>query len=171
VREPEEEEFSHFVRAHHAALFRTVYLLTGDYHRAEDVVQATFMRLYLRWGRVSVMREPGAYARKVAVNQVWSWRRRLSSREVPGFQSVDVALPGPADDIFDHEAVWSAVLTLPPRQRAVIVLRFYEDLTEAQTAEILGLAVGTVKSHCHTGCQRLAGLLGEPTGSGTRGPR
>jgi RNA polymerase sigma-70 factor (sigma-E family) len=150
-------------------VFRTVYLLTGDYHRAEDVVQTTFMRLYQRWGRVSAMRDPGAYARKVAVNELWSWRRRRSSREVPSFQPVDLVLPGPADRISDHEAVWSAVLSLPARQRAVIVLRFYEDLTEAQTAEILGMAMGTVKSHSHSGCQRLAGLLGEPTEPGLGG--
>ncbi len=171
MRRTDEDDFSDFVRAQHVRLFRTVYLLTGDYHRAEDVVQATFMRLYQRWGRVSAMRDPGAYARKVAVNQGWSWRRRRSSGEVPVVRFVDSALPGPADDVSDHDAVWSAVLTLPVRQRAVIVLRFYEDLTEAQTAEILGMAVGTVKSHCHAGCQRLAGLLGEPAESEMRGPQ
>jgi RNA polymerase sigma factor (sigma-70 family) len=111
------------------------------------------------------MRDPGAYARKVAINQIWSWRRRRSSREVPVSRLVDVAVPGPADAVADHEAVWSALLTLPPRQRAVIVLRYYEDLSLAQTAEILGMAVGTVKSHCHTGCHRLAELLAEPSAS------
>ena len=169
MRERDEEEFSSFVRLHHARLFRTVYLLTGDYHRAEDVVQATFMRLYPRWGRVASMQDPGAYVRKMAINQVWSWRRRLSAREVPGYQQVDVARAGPADAVSDHDAVWSAVLTLPVRQRAVIVLRFYEDLTEAQTAEVLGMAVGTVKSHCHTGCHRLAELLEDPARSGMGG--
>ena len=171
MQQTDEDDFSEFVRAQHARLFRTVYLLTGDYHQAEDVVQATFMRLYQRWGRISAMRDPGTYARKVAVNQVWPRRRRRSSGEVPAFKLVEGALPGPADDVSDHAALWSAVLTLPVRQRAVIVLRFYEDLTEAQTAEILGMALGTVKSHCHTGCQRLAGLLGEPTESGMRGPQ
>ena len=171
MRDRDEVEFSRFVHAQHARLFRTVYLLTGDYHRAEDVLQVTLMRLYQRWDRVSAMRDPGAYARKVAINQVWSWRRRRSSSEVPAFTFREVAVPGPADEVSDHDAVWSAVLTLPVRQRAVIVLRFYEDLTEAQTAEILGMAVGTVKSHCHTGCQRLAGLLGEPTESQMWGPQ
>ncbi len=171
VRDGDEDEFSRFVHAQHARLFRTVYLLTGDYHRAEDVVQGTFERLYLRWGRVSGMDNPGAYARTVAINQVWSWRRRRSSGEVPAVQGVDVAVPGPAEGVSDHDAVWSAVLTLPVRQRAVIVLRYYEDLTEAQTADVLGMAIGTVKSHCHAGCQRLAGLLGEPTESQTRGPK
>jgi len=169
VRERGEADFSDFVRAHHAQVFRTVYLLTGDFHRAEDVAQTTFTRLYERWGRVSAMQDPGAYARKVAVNELWSWRRRRSSRETPGYRPVELAIPGPADQVSDHQAVWSAVLTLPARQRAVIVLRFYEDLTEAQTAEILGMAVGTVKSHCHSACERLAGLLGEPTGFGSRG--
>ena len=163
MRDRDEVDFAQFVRAHHARLFRTVYLLTGDYHRAEDVVQATFMRLYLRWGRVAAMRNPGAYARKVAVNQVWSWRRRRSSQEVPAFRVVDVALPGPADDVTDHEAVWSAVLSLPPRQRAVIVLRFYEDLSEAQTAEILGCTVGTVKSHTSRAIRSLRATMTEVT--------
>ena len=165
MRERDEESFSSFVRLHHARLFRTVYLLTGDFHRAEDVVQATFMRVYPRWGRVVSMRDPGAYVRRMAINEVWSWRRRLSAREVLGYQPVDIGHPGPADDVSDHDAVWSAVLTLPVRQRAVIVLRFYEDLTEAQTAEVLGIAIGTVKSHCSTGCHRLAELLEDPAGS------
>ena len=117
VRDRDEDEFSRFVQAQHARLFRTVYLLTGDYHRAEDVVQATFVSLYLRWGRIAGMQDPGAYARKVAVNQVWSWRRRRSSGDVPAFQLVDVAVPGPAEGVSDHDVVWSAVLTLPATTR------------------------------------------------------
>jgi RNA polymerase sigma-70 factor (sigma-E family) len=168
VRERDEDEFSAFVRAHHARTFRVVYLLTGDYHQAEDIMQVTFLRLYQRWGRVSAMRDPAAYVRKVAVSQVWSWRRRRSSGEVAVLQLVDLDGPGSVDAVAD-QALWSAVLTLPARQRAVIVLRFYEDLSAAQTAEILGMAVGTVKSHCHTGCQRLSELLEEPSGSGMGG--
>jgi RNA polymerase sigma-70 factor (sigma-E family) len=167
-RERDEDEFTAFVRAHRARIFRIVYLLTGDYHQAEDILQATFLRLYQRWGRVSAMRDPAAYARKVAVNQVWSWRRRRSSGEIPVLQLVDLQGSGSVEVVAD-QALWSAVLSLPARQRAVIVLRFYEDLSEAQTAEILSMAVGTVKSHCHTGCQRLSELLEEPTGSGMGG--
>jgi len=169
VRQRDEDDFSEFARSQHARLFRTVFLLTGDYHRSEDVLQATLMRLYQRWDRVSAMRDPGAYARKVAINQVWSWWRLRSSREVPVSRLVDVAVAGPADAVSDHAAVWLAVRTLPARQRAVIVLRYYEDLTEAQTAEILGIAVGTVKSHSHTGCHRLAELLAEPSASEMEG--
>ncbi len=155
-------------------LIRTVYLLTGDYHRAEDVVQATFVSLYLRWGRISGMQDPGG-VRPQGRRQsglVLATSPLLGERCLPS-SSIDVAVPGPAEGVSDHDAVWSAVLTLPARQRAVIVLRFYEHLTEAQTAEILGMAVGTVKSHHHTGCQRLtcSESRGSPVSTRVRPPR
>lgn len=169
MEQADEDEFTRFVQREHSGLFRTVYLFTGDYQLAEDTVQVTFAKIYPRWHRVSQMRSPGSYARRIALNQAKSWWRRRSSTETP-FQLIDVpAVAAPHESIADHEAVWAAVLALPQRQRAVIVLRFYEDLSEADTAEILGIAVGTVKSHCHAGCQRLAGLLADPSASITGG--
>jgi len=162
MQQSDEDPFTAFVRAHHASLFRTAYLMTGDYQRAEDLVQTTLVRLYQRWPRVSSMERPVGYARKVLVNQASSWWRRRSSHESPLLLSDEPAWSGRMDEVPEHERVWAAVLTLPPRQRAVIVLRFYEDLSEAEIATTLGMAPGTVKSHCHTANRRLAGLLAEP---------
>jgi len=128
-----EDLFAEFVRGHHARLFRIVYLLTGDYQRTEDVLQATYTKLCQRWRRVSSLADPGAYVTRMAVNEARSWWRRPSSREQPLLLIDEPSTPGPAGAVADHDAVWPAVLSLPPRQRAVVVLRFYEDLTEAQT--------------------------------------
>ena len=159
----DEERFTEFVRAHSASLFRTGYLLTGDYQRAEDLLQSTLVRLYQRWPRVDVMERPVGYARKVLVNQAFSWWHRRSSHEVPLLVLHEPGWGGGVDEVTEHERVWTAVLSLPPRQRAVTVLRFYEDLSEAEIAETLGIARGTVKSHGHAATRRLAELLGEPT--------
>ena len=161
MRQSDEDQFSAFVRAHSATLFRTAYLMTGDYQRAEDLLQTTLVRVYQRWPRVAAMDRPVGYARKVLVSQAASWWRRRSSHESP-LQLLDVpAWGGRVEDVPEHERVWNAVLSLPPRQRAVTVLRYYEDLTEAEIAETLAMAPGTVKSHSHAARRRLADLLGE----------
>ena len=162
MRQSEEDQFTAFVRAHHASLFRTAYLMTGDYQRAEDLLQSTLVRVYQRWPRVSAMDRPVAYARKVLVSQSASWWRRRSSHESPMLLRDEPAWGGRMEQVVEHERVWQAVLALPPRQRAVTVLRFYEDLSEAEIAETLGMARGTVKSHSHAATRRLAQLLGEP---------
>ncbi len=162
MRQEDEQEFADFVRAHQASLFRTAFLLTGDYQLAEDILQATFMKVYLRWGHIRSMEWPTAYARRILVNQTTSWWRKRSARETTLLELRDTAVPGHADVVVDHDATWRAVCRLSPKQRAVIVLRYYEDLTEVETAAVLDVAVGTVKSRCHAACQRLAGLLAEP---------
>ena len=83
MQQSDEDRFTEFVRAHSASLFRTGYLITGDYQRAEDLLQSTLVRLYQRWPRVEAMERPVGYARKVLVNQAISWWRRRSSREAP----------------------------------------------------------------------------------------
>lgn len=158
----DEDRFTDFVRACSASLFRTAYLMTGDHHRAEDILQTALVRIYQRWPRVDAMEWPLGYARKVVMSQAVSWWRRRSSHEPPVPPRDEPAWDGRVEDIAEHERVWQAVLSLPPRQRAVTVLRYYEDLTEAQIAETLGMAPGTVKSHSHAATRRLAGLLGEP---------
>ena len=163
MRRSDEERFTEFVRAHRASLFRTGYLLTGDYQRAEDLLQTTLVRLYQRWPRVEVMEWPLGYARKVLVNQSISWWHKRSSREAPILVLSESAWGGGVDEITEHQEVWKAVMSLPPRQRAVTVLRYYEDLSEAEIAETLGMARGTVKSHAHAATRRLAELLAEPT--------
>jgi RNA polymerase sigma-70 factor (sigma-E family) len=160
MRPSEEDRFTEFVRAHTATLFRTAYLATGDYQRAEDLLQTTLVRIYQRWSRVEAMDRPAAYARKVLLSQSASWWRRRSSHESPQLVLEEQAWAGRLDEVAEHERVWAAVLTLPPRQRAVMVLRYYQDMPEAEIADTLGMAPGTVKSHAHAASQKLAVLLG-----------
>jgi RNA polymerase sigma-70 factor (sigma-E family) len=171
MREPDGDEFTAFVGSQHGHLFRTAYLLTGDYHLAEDVLQATLVKAYLHWPRVRAMAQPTAYVRRILVNQTVSWRRKRSSRETPVLALEDAGANGHAESVADHQTVWQAILQLPPRQRAVIVLRYYEDLPDAEIAATLHMAVGTVKSHCHQACQRLSGLLAESESAHTAAPR
>ena len=162
MQQSDEDRFTEFVRVHTASLFRTAYLMTGDYQRAEDVLQAALMRVYQHWPRVDTMDQPAGYARKVVVNQSVSWWRKRSSHESLLTLIDEPAWDGRVDDVAEHERVWNAVLSLPRRQRAVMVLRYYEDMTEAQIAKTLAMAPGTVKSHSHAAVRRLAELLGEP---------
>lgn len=136
-------------------LFRTAYVLTGDRHVAEDLTQTALAKLYLAWPKIADREHVDAYARRVLVNEhrsQWrrAWRRREVTRdELPELPSHDREYDG-ADD-----AMWRFVATLPRRQRAVVVLRYYEGLSEAQTAEAMGISVGTVKSQCHKALARL----------------
>jgi len=168
MREGDEDRFSDFVRAHSATLFRTAYLLSGDYQRAEDLLQVTLVRVYQRWHRVQEMDRPVAYARKVLVSQATGWWRRRSSHEGPLLLFDEPTEPDRTDEVAEHERVWRAVLDLPPRQRAVTVLRYYEDMSEGEIAETLAMAPGTVKSHAHAATRRLAQMLEEPTVSRAR---
>lgn len=162
MQERDEDRFTEFVRAHSASLFRTAYLMTGDHQRAEDVLQTALVRVYQRWARVEAMESPVGYARKVVVNQATSWWRRRSLSESVLQLRDEPAWGGRVEEVAEHERVWQAVLSLPPRQRAVTVLKYYEDLSEAQIAQTLGMATGTVKSHAHAAARRLAELLHEP---------
>jgi RNA polymerase sigma-70 factor (sigma-E family) len=140
-------DFESWLVAREAALQRTAHLLTGDVHSAQDLVQSTLAKLYLGWDRIRRAENVDAYARKVLVNEYRSaWRRPLRRNE----HSVELvpdrsAGEAPAYD-GSREAVWRFVCSLPPKQRAVVVLRFYEQLTEAEIADLMGISVGTVKS-------------------------
>ena len=114
------------------------------------------------------MDRPVGYARKILVNQAASWWRRRSSHELPLVLRDEPAWGGRMDELAEHERVWTAVLSLPPRQRAVTVLRYYEDLSETEIAASLDMAPGTVKSHGHAAAKRLAELLGEPAAPAAR---
>lgn len=168
MQQSDEERFTEFVRANSASLFRTAYLMTGDYQRAEDILQSALVRVYQHWPRVDAMEWPVGYARKVVVTQTASWWRRRSSHESLLQPGDEPAWSGRVEEVAEHERVWNAVLTLPRRQRAVMVLRYYEDLTEAQIAKVLDMAPGTVKSHSHAATRRLAELLGEPSDQSAR---
>jgi RNA polymerase sigma-70 factor (sigma-E family) len=140
------EDFDEYVRARTPALLRSAYLLTGDQHRAEDLVQDALIKTYRAWSRLSTS-NPDAYTRKVMYHLNISWWRRTRSAEISTEVPPDVA--GGADEAgrsVNRMMLRDALSQLPPRQRAVIVLRYFEDATEAETAEILGITVGTVKS-------------------------
>ncbi|NBE80605.1 SigE family RNA polymerase sigma factor [Micromonospora rubida] len=139
--------FEEFVTARGGSLLRFALMLTGDRHQAEDLVQSVLAKAYVRWDRVAGMSQPEAYLKRVLVNENLRWWRRRSSREVP------VAAPddGPAgsDAVGSHaarEAAWALLGRLPRRQRAVLALRYYEDLSDTQIAEVLGCTPGTVRS-------------------------
>lgn len=153
-------EFAEFVHARQQALLRFAYLLTGDHHTAEDLVQTALAKTYLSWGRLRDRGALDAYVRRIIVNENASlWRRPWKRNERP----TDVlpesggAPPGPGSDSTD--AMWTFVQTLPTRQRAAVVLRYYEDMTEADTAAILGCSVGTVKSQTSRGIATLRARL------------
>jgi RNA polymerase sigma-70 factor (sigma-E family) len=139
-------DFTAYLEARQGRLLRTAYLLTGDQHRAEDLLQASLAKLYMAWDKVRDRGSVDAYARRILVNEHNSlWRRPWRRREV----AHDVLPDTPLHDTYDEgvgAAVWAVVQTLPRRARAVVVLRYYEQLTEAETAEVLGISVGTVKS-------------------------
>jgi len=132
--------------ARQPALLRTAYLLAGDRAGAEDLLQNAFAKLYLSWDRVRDREALDGYVRRIMVNEHNSlWRRAWKRREHP----TDVVPDHGTTDAYDEgqgSALWSFVQTLPPKQRSVIVLRYYEQLSEVETADTLGISVGTVKS-------------------------
>ncbi|GAA3453799.1 SigE family RNA polymerase sigma factor [Dactylosporangium matsuzakiense] len=146
--------FRDFVDARGAALSRAAFLLTGDHHAAEDLVQSALARVLRHWRRIEGG-DPEAYVRRVMYNLQMSWWRR---RRVP--EHLAATPPDrPGTDPYAAAALRlsldRALALVTPKQRAVLVLRFYEDLTEAQAADLLGCSVGTVKRHAHDGLARL----------------
>lgn len=151
--------FEDFVRARSAALLRTALLLAGDKGRpeAEDLLQTALERAYRHWGRICQSGDPERYVRRVLANASTDWWRRLRRRPehpLPGDE------PGPlagdhASAIAERDFLMRALAALPPRQRAVLVLRYFCDMSEAEIADVLGCAVGTVKSQASRGLARL----------------
>src|SRR5262249_26032711 len=139
------ESFEYFVHTHSGRLLRTSYLLTQDSHLAEDLVQTALAKAWRSWGRVET--SPEAYVRKILVNTYSTWWRRKWNGEHPTGELPDVGMER-SDAVESGSAydIRTALARLPKRQRAVIVLRFFEDLTEAETARLLECSVGTVKS-------------------------
>lgn len=141
------EEFRGYVAARSPALLRTAYLLTGNRTDAEDLLQTALAKTYLAWGRIREREAVDGYVRRVMVNTQTSWWRRRKVAEYPTTDLPERTDPRSAtDDLALHDALWSALAALPARQRAMVVLRYYEDLSEAETAQVLGVSVGTVKS-------------------------
>jgi RNA polymerase sigma-70 factor (sigma-E family) len=136
--------FEEFVAARGRDLWRTAWLLTGDAHKAEDLVQTSLMKCWSRWERIARDGSVEAYVRRTMINTYTDWWRRKWNAERPTEVLPD--LGAAAADPGIRQDTLAALAALPRGQRAVLVLRFYEDLTEAQTAETLGISVGTVKS-------------------------
>ncbi|WP_307827964.1 SigE family RNA polymerase sigma factor [Nocardioides sp. SYSU D00038] len=149
------EEFESWVRARQAALARSAYLLTGDLHLAEDLLQETLARVAARWHRLDRSRPPSAYASTVMHRlAIDAWRRRrVRPAEVLSDQHPE--LGGHGADVERRLVLRDALARLTPKQRAVLSLRFYEDLTEVQTADVLGISVSTVKTTARDALTRL----------------
>lgn len=152
-------DFDEFVGASWPSLFRTAYLLMGDYHLAEDVLQSALAKVYVVWTRVARMENPRSYTRTVVTNEALAWWRRRSSSEQPIAFWPEAAAAGHEEAVTQAHVVWQALQRLPPRQRAVIVLRYYEDLSEAEIASTLGISTGSVKTHAHHARRALGSSL------------
>lgn len=151
------EDFEAFVSARYAALVRTAYLLTGHHQDAEDLVQTALIKSVAAWGRITGDPEP--YVRKVLVREnVSRWRaRRWREVHTDLVPEAAASATDPTTDL----ALQKGLRALAPRQRAVIVLRYYEDLSERETADVLGIAIGTVKSQSRDALSRLRAVLPE----------
>ncbi|MEU7957623.1 SigE family RNA polymerase sigma factor [Micromonospora humida] len=161
--------FEEYVSSRGPALVRLARLLTGDPHRAEDLTQDVLARAYVHWRRIVRTDRPDVYVRRMLVNANRSWWRRRSNRElvVDGF----VERAGRADvggEAADRDELWRLIRRLPDRQRAVLVLRYYEDLDDATIAQILDCSPGTVRTHALRALTHLRARLGVPTTNGSR---
>lgn len=154
------ESFAEVFNAHHRRTVRLAYLLTSDPDVAEDVVAEAFANVWVQWdkGRVD---DVGPYLRRAVVNNIRSRHRRkvVAMREFERRSGDDRGVRTFDEDAADRDEIWQALQRLPERQRAAIVLRYYEDLSEADTADALGISVGTVKSQVSRGMSRLRELV------------
>ncbi len=158
-------DFEAYVRASERRHQRLAFLLTGDLAAAEDLLQAAYAKLYPKWGKVSRYDAPDAYLRKVMVSLRISWWRRHKNRE---WATDTVPEPGGvgdhSHDVAESQALLLALRGLPDRQRAAVVLRHWCDLSEAETASIMGCSLGTVKSNTSKGLAHLRTALGQAEG-------
>lgn len=151
-------DFDEFVATHVNDLLRTAYLITWDEVEAEDLVQECLFKVARRWPRVRSMDQPRGYARRILINLATDGARGRARRRVelePPSGSGAERSVDPLAALDTHSELFDALGQLPPRQRAVLVLRYFHDLTETQTAELLGCSQGTVKSNASRGLARL----------------
>ncbi len=177
MRAAQEEAYAEFARANLAWLARTAAALAGSRHAGDDLAQEALVRAYVHWRRVSAADDPRAYLRRILVRCAVDATRRPSRREVPTDQLPPAGVPDTTAAHAETDVVARALATLAPRQRQCAVLRFIEDLDVRQTAQLLGVSEGTVKSSTHqalaalrTALQEQApGTGGAPTAAPTRG--
>ena len=143
--------FEEFVSARLGVLVRYATVVTWDPHLAEDITQNVLVRAQARWSRIGRMDAPELYVKRMVVNEFLSWRRRRAARSIPlGWEPLDGLMPPAPDQTAlrdERDAMLRLIAALPPRQRAVIALRFYEDLSTEQIAEMLGCRTVTVRTH------------------------
>ncbi|MEU8982652.1 SigE family RNA polymerase sigma factor [Streptomyces sp. NPDC048309] len=164
-KQARDEEFQSFVIGRWPRLMRTAFLLTGEQHAAEDLVQSTLEQVYVAWRRVGAADDPEAYVRRVMINaHARKHRRKLKEFLAPKDDSgLTYELPDSGDRIAqadDRSALLKALSELPARQREAVVLRYWEDLSESQTAEAMGCSVGAVKSNAAKGIAKLRAIPG-----------
>ena len=157
-RPPSDAEFTEFVHATWPSLYRTAWLILGDTGLAEDLVQTALGKTYAAWPRIHDLEAAPAYARRTLVTTSHSWFRKRSWRERATGDLPEAAY---STDPSTRPAVVDALRALPPRQREVVVLRYYDDLPVAEVAALLGCSEGTVKSQTHAALRRLRDLLGD----------
>ncbi|MDH2413784.1 SigE family RNA polymerase sigma factor [Nocardioides sp. CER19] len=149
----DEAEFDDFVVARSQALIRSAYLLVQDGGLAEDLVQTALTKAWFVWSRIE---DPEAYVRRIMTTTATSWWRRRWVRETPAeLPLANAPAAAEIEDLAEGQDVWNALGRLPRRQRAVVVLRYVEDRTEADTAHLLGCSIGTVKSQCSKALAKL----------------
>ena len=140
--------FDELVQSSERRLLRLGLMLSGSIHTAEDLLQTVLARAHRRWDRIAELEHPEAYLRTMVVNEYLSWRRLLKNREVPLAEPIEQPA---ADDLSarqaQRDATWQLLSGLPRKQRAVLVLRYYEDLPDSEIAEVLGITPGTVRSN------------------------
>ncbi len=163
MRPGDEDAFRDFVVGRSPVLLRTAYLLTGDWGHAEDLLQTALAKVYRAWDRLHDRESLEAYTRRVMVNTHTTWWRRAWKAERPTGALPDWPGPDVVSASDDRDRLRRALLTLPARQRACVVLRHYDDQSEAEVARLMGCSVGTVKSQCARGLARLREALAEDT--------
>ena len=162
----DEDDFRSFVAARSPSLLWFAHLLTGDRHAAEDIVQTALAKTAAGWSRVRRKENPEGYVRRAIVNTHLNAMRRRPWREQPREHiPEDVDSRRREHELDDRDAMWHALAGLPPRQRAVLVLRYYEDLSESDIADVLGCSRGTVKSQAAKGLLHLRRIVAKEDAS------
>jgi RNA polymerase sigma-70 factor (sigma-E family) len=161
----EQQSFEEYARARAPELIRFAFLLTADWALAQDLVQEALITTHLKWSRIAGMEHPDAYVRRVLTRRFLSWRRKRSSSETPAGLDLDTLQRrrggDAAEEVASDDLVWQVLSQLPRRQRAVLVLRYYDDLPDDRIADLLGCATSTVRVHAARGVATLRARLPE----------
>jgi RNA polymerase sigma-70 factor (sigma-E family) len=158
---PMQPTFEEFVGARGRSLLAFALMLCADQHRGEDLVQSVLAKIYPKWSRIAAMERPEAYLKTIMVNEQLRWWRRRSNSELPiaAPESVIATQADPAGAHAERDAVWTLLRELPTRQRAVLVLRYYEDLADSEIASVLGCGESTVRSQASRALATLRAAL------------